>query len=133
MKHHILRISKDEWVRQVFGVKRYYTGMRSVKGWEINSKVIFLKKVGKADSIIGYGVIAGIETLDDMRKDEKAMCHKEGWKMAVRFSDLKKFDSPKPVKETIIGGWDVKGRLLHGRTLSDEKVKLILEELKTNY
>lgn len=128
MKHHILRISRDEWVKQVFEVKKYYTAMRRVKGWEIGSMVIFLKKVEKADSLIGYGVIEGIETLDDMSEDEKAMCQKHGWKVAIRFSDLEKFEPPKPLKETTIGEWDVKGRLLHGRTLSDEEIKLILGE-----
>ena len=128
IKHHILRISRDDWMRQVFEVRKYYSGMRSIKGWQIGSIVIFLKKVGETDSIIGYGVIKGIETLDNLSGDEKALCQKHGWKVAVRFSDLERLEPPKPLKETTIGEWDVKGRLLHGRTLSNEEIKLILEE-----
>ncbi|MCS7115485.1 MAG: hypothetical protein RMJ15_05580 [Nitrososphaerota archaeon] len=128
MKHHLLRISRDEWMRQVFKVKKYYSGMRSVKGWQTGSVVIFLKKVGKADSIIGYGIVEGVESLEDMDEHEKAMCQKHGWKSAVRFSELKRFESPKLVKETVIGEWNVKGRFLHGRALSSEEVRLILEE-----
>ncbi|MEM3703520.1 MAG: hypothetical protein QXX79_03755 [Candidatus Bathyarchaeia archaeon] len=128
MKHHILRISRDDWMRQVFSIKKYYSGMMSVKGWQTGSIVIFLKKVGKTDSIIGYGVVEGVDSLDDMSEEEKAMCQKNGWKNAVRFRDLKKLEPPKPLKETTIGEWNVKGRLLHGRTLADEDVKMILEE-----
>lgn len=127
VKHHILRISRDEWLKQVFTVKKYYSGMRSVRGWQTGSVVIFLKKVGKMDSIIGYGVVEGVETLEDMDDHEKAMCQKNGWKSAVKFSELIKFEKPKLVKDTIIGEWRVKGRFLHGRTLSDDEVKLILE------
>jgi len=115
-------------MRQVFEVGKYYSGMISVKGWQIGSTVILLKKVGKTDSVIGYGTIDGIETLSDMSDNERVMCQKHGWKTAVRFSDLKRLEHPKPLKETAIGKWNVKGRLLHGRTLSNEEIKLILEE-----
>lgn len=89
-RHHILRVSRDEWVRQVFKVKKYYTAMRCVKGREAGSVVIPLKKVGKVDSIIGHGVIEGVEPLEEMSKDERAMCQRYGWRVAIKFGYLKR-------------------------------------------
>ncbi|KPV62362.1 MAG: hypothetical protein AOA65_1901 [Candidatus Bathyarchaeota archaeon BA1] len=128
IRHHILRVSRDEWVRQVFDVKKYYTGMRAVKGWETNSVVIFLKKVEKTDSVIGYATVEDVETLNEMSENEKAMCQEHGWITAIKLRDAKRLEPPKPLGETTIGGWSVKGRFLHGRSLSDEDIKSILEE-----
>ena len=127
MKHHILRINRDDWMRQVFEVGKYYSGMITVKGWQTGSTVVFLKKVGKTDAIIGYGAIEGIETLDDMSEEEKTMCQENGWKSAVRFSDLQKLEPPKPINESAIGKWDARGQFLHGRTLSNEELETILK------
>ena len=126
LKHHILRISRDEWIRQVYDVGKYYSGMIGVKGWQIGSTVVFLKKVGKKDSVIGHGSIAGIETIDDMSEEEKKMCQENGWKSAVRFADLKKLEPAKPINETAIGKWGARGQYLHGRALSNEELETIL-------
>ncbi len=129
LRHHILRISKDEWVKRVFKIRKYYTGMRSVKGWESGSTVIFLKKVGKFDSIIGYGVIKRIKTFRDMNENEKSECKEHGWKIILEFSKVKKLKVPKPVKETLVSEWNAKGRYLHGRCLTDEEVSSILADI----
>ncbi|MEA2089336.1 MAG: hypothetical protein U9O89_01055 [Thermoproteota archaeon] len=127
-KNHIMRVKTEEWVRQVFEVKKYYTGMITVKGWKPGSAVLFLRKVGQADSIIGYGTVARIQGLDEMSEEERTMCRENGWEMAVTFSDVKQLASPLPVKETKIGNWEAKGRYLHGRTLSDEVLESILSK-----
>ena len=126
LKHHILRITRDDWIRQVFEVRKYYSGMIPIKGWKVGSTVVFLGKVGKMDSVIGWGIIEGIEKIDDMTVEEKTMCQENGWKYAVRFGDLERLSTPKPLKETPLVKWDVKGRFFNGRTLTDEELETIL-------
>ena len=116
-------------MKQIFEVRKYYSGSPAIYGWQVGSTVVFLKEVNKMDSFVGYGVVEGVEKADFMSEEEKSMCQENGWKYAVRFGDLERLNHPKPLKETAIANWGVNGKFLHGRILSNEELNTILNEV----
>jgi len=121
---YILRISRDEWVKQVFNLKRYYAGVR--RRWEPGLTILFAHKAEKGDSFLGYGVIESVLKTEELSEKERTECKKYGWNRAINFKDIRKFHPPLPIKETVIKDVGVRGNRLHGFPLTSAQVQSIL-------
>ncbi|GIU71617.1 MAG: hypothetical protein KatS3mg003_1096 [Candidatus Nitrosocaldaceae archaeon] len=125
MNNYILRIAKDEWIRLVFGKKVYYTAMR--RRWKPSSKILFVKRMDRGDSLIGYGIIDDIIDLDDISGKERELCLNNGWIKKLIFSKMIKFEPPILIKDTEIAEWPQKGALLHGAPITDEQLEEVIK------
>ena len=121
----ILRISREEWLRQVFELKKYYPGI--MRRWTHGTTILLARKTGKGDSFIGYGVIGRIDMPWELPKEEEEYCRSNGWKCAILFKTLRRFKEPLPLKETFLKGDPRKGRFLHGISLTVDQIDSILE------
>ena len=123
---YILRISRDEWVEQVFDLKKYYVGVRG--RWEPGLTIFFARKAEKGDSFLGYGLIENVQELEELSEEERSECEKWGWKHALNFKSLVRFEPPLPIKETVIKDVGLWGSRLHGYRLTSEQVLSILSK-----
>jgi len=123
---YILRIARDEWVKQVFGLKKYYVGVRG--RWEPGLTIFFARKAEKGDSFLGYGLIESVQELEELSEEERRECEKWGWKHALNFKDVVKFEPPLPIKETLLKDTGLWGNRLHGYRLTSEQVRSILSK-----
>ena len=122
---YILRISKDQWLKQVYDLKKYYPG--TMRRWKRGTIILLAKKAEEGDSFIGYGVVDKVQMLWELPPEEEAYCRERGWKCALSFKTLFRFDKPFPIKESILADDPRKGRLLHGVRLTEDQVDAILE------
>ncbi|MBS7654576.1 MAG: hypothetical protein QXR06_02000 [Candidatus Bathyarchaeia archaeon] len=120
----ILRITREEWFRQVFTVMKYYPGI--IRRWEPGGLIFLARRTDRGDSFVGYGVIKEFIKRENLSEHERRECEKMGWKGAVVFNELYRFDPPLPIKETALSGLRAKGRCWHGYPLTDEQSRLIL-------
>ncbi len=123
---YILRITRDEWVKQVFDIKKYYVKVRG--RWEPGLTIFFARKAEKGDSFLGYGVIGSIQELGELSEEEKSECEKWGWKRALNFKSVVRFEPPLPIKETVIKDVGLWGSRLHGYRLTSAQVQSILSK-----
>jgi len=126
LRSYILRITKDEWVKQVFDLKRYYVGVR--RRWEPGLTILFARKAEKGDSFLGYGIIESVLKVEELSEEERTKCKKYGWNRAINFKSIVKFDPPLPIKETVISDMGVRGSRLHGFRLTSDQVQSILSK-----
>jgi len=127
-KNYVLRISKEEWYRQVFSIKKYFPGVP--RKWESGGVILLLRKAERGDSIIGYGVIGKFVKRNLLPEDRRKECEKMGWKGAIIFSELYKIDPPVPIKETILDAAKARGRYFHGYPLTKDQVNSILKTVR---
>jgi len=125
---YILRITKDEWVKQVFGLKKYYAGVK--RKWEPELTIFFARKAEKGDSFLGYGIIESVLKTEELSEEERDECEKYGWNRVINFKDVVKFDFPLPIKETVLKDVRVRGNRLHGYRLTPEQIQSILNKAK---
>ena len=125
---YILRITKEEWFRQVFSLKKYYPGVR--RRWEPNAKILLVRNTENGDSFVGYGTLLEYIRKDQLPADEQIECASMRWTGALLFNELYKFDPPLLLKETFLSGSSVRGRCLHGYPLNERQVGLILSRAK---
>jgi len=125
---YILRITKEEWFRQVFSIKKYYPGVR--RRWEPNAKILLVRNSKNGDSFVGYGTLQEYTKKDLLQVDEQKECESMRWTGALFFNELFKFDPPLLLKETFLSGSRVRGRCLHGYPLNERQVDLILNRAK---
>jgi len=123
-RNYVLRISKEEWYRQVFSIKKYFPGVP--RKWESGGIIFLARKAEKGDSLIGYGVIGEFVERDLLPEDRRKECERMGWKGAIVFSELYKFDPPIPIKETVLDSTKARGRCFHGYPLTKDQVDSIL-------
>lgn len=50
----ILRITREEWFRQVFTAMKYCPGI--VRRWEPGGLIFLARRTDRGDSFVGYGV-----------------------------------------------------------------------------
>jgi len=127
-KSYVLRISREEWYRQVFSIKKYFPGVP--RKWKPGGMIFLARKAEKGDSLIGYGVIGEFVKKDLLPENRRKECEKMGWKGAIVFSELYKIDPPVPIKETILGASKARGRYFHGYTLTKDQAESILRTIK---
>jgi len=123
---YILRIATNEWVDQVFNLAIYYTSTR--RKWKIGQTIIFVSKTNIGDAIIGYGEIGNTYDVDELSEEEKLECEKYGWKKAIEFKYILRFDKPLPIKETFFKDSKLRGRSFHGFPLNKEQTNLIINQ-----
>jgi hypothetical protein len=123
---YILRISTKEWVDQVFDLAIYYTS--TSRKWKTGQRIIFVHKTNVGDAIIGYGEIGNIYTLDELSEEERRECEKWGWKKAIEFKYIIRFDKPLPIKETFLKDLKLRGRFLHCFQLNKEQINSVISK-----
>ncbi len=121
---YILRIATKKWVDQVFNLAIYYTGAR--RKWKVGQTIIFMHKTDIGDAIIGYGVIENIYERDELSEEERRECEKYGWKKAIEFRYIIKFEKPLTVKETFLKDLKLHGKYLHSLPLNKEQMNSII-------
>jgi len=122
---YILRISKDSWLEQVYELKKYYPGI--ARRWKRGTIILLAKKAEEGDSFIGYGVVDKVEMLWELPPEEEAYVREQGWRSALTFKALFRFEKPYPIKESILADDPRRGRTLHGARLTEDQVDAILE------
>ncbi len=127
-RSYILRISKEEWYRQVFSIKKYFPGVP--RKWEPGGIIFLARKAEKGDSLVGYGVIREFVKRDLLPEERRKECEMMGWRGAIVFSELYKISPPIPIKETILAASKARGRYFHGYTLTRDEVESLLRTIK---
>lgn len=122
---YILRISSDEWLNQVFQIKKYYSGIN--RNWKSGTPVLLAKKTEEGDSILGYGITQNVEMLWEMTPEEEDYCRENNWRCALTFQPLVKFKKPLPIKDTILAYDKRRGSFLHGALISEQTINSILD------
>ncbi|MEM3577370.1 MAG: hypothetical protein QXX51_02825 [Candidatus Bathyarchaeia archaeon] len=122
----ILRIATKEWVNQVFDYAMYYTGAR--RKMSAGQTVIFVHKTEFGDSFIGYGKIGNVYAVEELSEIERSLCEKWGWKGAIEFKYVVKFDEPLPIRETFLKNLKVRGKTLHCFPLNRENLNQIIDK-----
>jgi hypothetical protein len=123
---YILRISTEEWVDQVFDMAIYYTSVR--RKWKPGQSILFVHKTDVGDAVVGYGVIENVYEKDELSEEEKHECEEHGWKRAIEFKYVLKFEKPLPVKETFLKALRVRGRTLHGFPVNKEQLGSVISQ-----
>lgn len=124
-RNFILRITKEEWLKRVFGIKKYYPGVP--RNWEKGGIIFFARKSEVGDSFIGYGIIEEFVRRDDLSGKERLECEIMNWKGAIVFKEIYKFEPPIPIKETSLASLKAKGKYLHGLQLTEDQTAEIFE------
>ena len=122
---YILRISTNDWVKQVYELKKYYSGV--MRGWKRETPILLAKKTEAGDSFIGYGIVGKIEMLWELSPEEEAYCKENNWKCALTFKALNRFEKPYPIKESILADDPRRGAFLHGVRLTEDQADEILD------
>jgi hypothetical protein len=123
---YILRIATEEWVDQVFNLAIYYTSSR--RDWKTGQRILFVHKTKTGDAFVGYGEIGSIYASDELSEEERRECKKQGWKRAIEFKYVIRFDEPLPIKETFLKDSKLRGRSLHGFPLKKEQANAIISQ-----
>ena len=126
---YILRIATEKWVDQVFNLAIYYTSAR--RKWKVGQTIVFMHKTNIGDAVIGYGVIENVYERDELSEEERLECEKYGWKKAIEFKYIIKFEKPLPVKETFLKDLKLRGKYLHGFLLNREQLNAIISRAES--
>lgn len=126
---YILRIATEEWVGQVFDLALYYTGLS--RKWMKGQTIIFLHKADVGDAFIGYGVIEKVYRKGELSDDEARECEAHGWKNAIEFRYVVKFEKPLPIKQTFLRQSKLRGMYFQGLKVDDDQVRSILDQSKS--
>ena len=71
-------------------------------------------------------MIENVYEKDELSEEERLECEKHGWKKAIEFKYIIKFEKPLPVKETFLKDLKLRGKYLHSLALSKEQLKAII-------
>ncbi len=121
---YILRITRKEWVEQVFERTKYYVGIK--RKWSPSQTIFFVHKTMRGDAFIGYGVVNNFQSFEELSDEEKAECEKWNWNGALDFIYVVKFKEPLLIKETFLKNSRLRGKYLHGLALTREQIDSIL-------
>ncbi len=125
---YILRISTKKWVDQVFDSAMYYTS--APRKWAQGQAVVFLHKTKLGDAFVGYGILKKVHRIDELSEEERFECIKHGWKKALEFKYVLKFDTPLPIQKTFLKDSKLRGAYLHGLKLNKEQLNSIISEFE---
>lgn len=113
---YFLRLSSDEFFKQVLNIKKYYSGIS--RHWGRGTKILFLKNTPNGDAFVAFGTIEKVEHLWELSPEEEAYMHENNWKRCLTFSQLDAFEIPLRVKDSPFAGDKRKGGFLHGVKVS---------------
>jgi hypothetical protein len=122
----ILRIATKQWVDQVFSMAIYYTSMR--RKWKAGQTILFVHKTNVGDALVGYGLVEKTSEKDELSEHDRHECERGGWKRAIEFRYVKRFDKPLAIKETFLKGSRLHGRYFHGLKLNRSQLEAILTQ-----
>jgi len=117
----ILRIATGLGVDQVFDMAIYFTNLR--REWKQGQTVLFAHKTSLGDALVGYGLIERAWEKDELSEQDRDACEKGGWKRAIEFRYVKRFDKPLAIKETFLKGSKRRGRCFHGLKLDKNQLE----------
>jgi hypothetical protein len=121
---YILRIARKDWLKQVFELTRYYTGL--ARKWQHGLTILFVYRTSEGDAFVGYGVIKEVLSFDELSESEQEICKEHGWKYVLDFAYVVKFNQPVLVKETSLAESKLRGKFLHGVRLDSTLAAFII-------
>jgi len=126
---YILRIAKKEWVEKVFNSAMYYTS--SPRKWRKGQTILFLAKTGFGDAFVGYGVVENIYTKGELSEEEQMECEMWGWRKALEFKYVVRFDKPLALRDTFLKDSRLRGRYFHGLPLKTEELNALINQAES--
>ncbi|MEM1566416.1 MAG: hypothetical protein QW510_04960 [Candidatus Bathyarchaeia archaeon] len=123
---YILRIAKKEWIEKVYNSAMYYTS--SPRKWQKGQTVLFLAKTEFGDAFIGYGVIENIHSKEELSQEEQRECDTWGWRKALEFKYIIRFNKPLALKETSLKDLGLRGKCLHGLPLKADQLNALIDQ-----
>lgn len=123
---YILRIKDEQWVNHVFDMAIYYSSLN--RKWSSGQTILFIHNSPLGDAFVGYGVISRDRQKRYLPEEEKAQCERGGWKRAVEFKYVVRFEKPLLIRETILASSKLRGKFFHGLKLSAEQVQVIVRQ-----
>jgi hypothetical protein len=75
---------------------------------------------------VGYGLIEKACEKNELSEQDKYECERGGWKRAIEFTYVKRFDKPLAIKDTFLKGSRLRGRYFQGLKLDKYQVEAIL-------
>jgi hypothetical protein len=127
---YVLRIPREELVRQVFDMAIYYTNLS--RKWKEGQMMLFISKTGVGEMVVGYGVIQDVISTYELSEEERRKCEEHGWKRAIEFTYVKRFERPLPLKKTFLRDSKFHGRHLHGLAISKEQLDSIVSQAENS-
>jgi hypothetical protein len=121
---YILRIATEQWVDHVFEMAIYYTNMK--RKWKSGQTILFIHKTRTGDALVGYGVVDHVAESSALSEEDRLECERGGWKRAIEFRYVKRFEKPLLVKQTFLKDSKRHGRFFHGLELDKEQLEQIL-------
>lgn len=123
---YILRIAREELVDHVFDMAIYYTNLR--RKWSSGQVILFIHRSELGDAFIGYGVIDRVLGKDALSDQERVECERGGWKTAIEFKYVRRFERPLLIRETFLKNSNLRGRFFHGLRLERGQVESVLKQ-----
>jgi hypothetical protein len=120
----VLRIKDERWVEQVFDMAIYYSNLN--RRWSTGQTILFIHNTQLGDAFVGYGIFSYARQKRYLPDAERIQCEQGGWKRAIEFKYVVRFEKPLLVKETFLSGSKLRGRYFHGLKLNREQVEAIV-------
>ena len=79
---------------------------------------MFLNRTDVGDAFIGYGILKKAHNIDELSEEEHYRCRKHGWKKALEFKYVLRFERPLPIQKTFLKDSKLRGAYLHGLKLN---------------
>jgi hypothetical protein len=123
---YVLRIAREEFVDHVFDMAIYYTNLS--RKWSPGQAILLVHKSELGDAFVGYGVIERVLGKDALSEQERIECERGGWKTAIEFKYVRRFERVLLIKETFLKNSNLRGRFFHGLQLEREQVESVLKQ-----
>jgi hypothetical protein len=130
---YVLRIKDEKWVEQVFDMAIYYSNLN--RKWSPGQTVLFVHNTQLGDAFVGYGIVSHAKKKRYLPDEERIQCEQGGWRKAIEFKYVVRFEKPLLIKETLLSNSKLRGRYLHGLKLNREQIEAVVskaEELQAN-
>jgi hypothetical protein len=110
----IIRLTSEAAEARLFTNRWLFVGLR--RSWTKGSKILFVRKI---DGFLGYGIIAGIQQIEELDAQERQLCLEKNWSAKISFSKLTRFLPPVPIEDTQLAAENL--LTLHGSLITSQK------------